>query len=326
MPKLAAIVRTALVLPAFIAGSAAAQGFTPARPLDLVVHNAPGGGADLLARFISIALEKEKLIPVRSQVINRTGGGGTTAMAYVIEKRGDAHTLALFTAAWIITPMLAEEVKVSMFEMTPVARLVLESALIVVKADSPFRTLDDFIEAAKKEPGKMRQAGGSVQTRGNFVRQMLQKATGAQWTYISFPGGGERVSALLGGHMQLLVAEPQEVSEYLRRGQLRPLAQVAGKRLPAFPEVPTVREAGYNIRSDPTMRGVVAPPGMPKEAQAYWEDLFARFAKSAAWRKYIEDNQFEDGFLRGEDMLKSAREFGEQARGMLRDAGLKVYR
>jgi putative tricarboxylic transport membrane protein len=320
------IVALAALLPVVLPSNARAQAFQPTRPLEIVVHNAPGGGSDVLARFVSVLLEREKLIPVRNQVHNRTGGGGATAMAYIAEKRGDPHTLALFTSAWVITPMLAEEAKVQMWEMTPIARLVLESALILVKSDAPYRSLNDFIEAAKKEPGKLRQAGGSLQTRGNFVRLLLQKATGAQWSYISFPGGGERVTALLGGHMQLLVAEPQEIGEYVRRGSLRPLAQIATKRLPSYAEVPTIQEAGFNVKSDPTMRGVVAPPGISREAAAYWESVFARMVKSPEWRKYLDDNQFEDGFLRGEDTLKSARDFAEQIRGMLRETGLKVYR
>jgi putative tricarboxylic transport membrane protein len=305
---------------------ATAQAFVPTRPVEIVTHNAPGGGSDVLARFVSNLLEKEKLLPVRNQVHNRTGGGGATAMAYMMEKRGDPHTLAMFTSAWILTPMLSEEARATLFEMTPVSRLVLESALILVKADAPYRTLNDFIEAAKKEPGKLRQAGGSLQTRGNFVRLLLQKSTGAQWSYISFPGGGERVTALLGGHMQLLVAEPQEIGEYVRRGSLRPLAQIATHRLASYPDVPTMAEAGFKVRSDPTARGVVAPPGISREALAYWENIFARLVKSPEWRKYLEENQFEDGFQRGEDTMKSSREFGEQVRGMLRDAGLKVYR
>jgi putative tricarboxylic transport membrane protein len=320
------IVALAALLPVVLPSNARAQAFQPTRPLEIVVHNAPGGGSDVLARFVSVLLEREKLIPVRNQVHNRTGGGGATAMAYIAEKRGDPHTLALFTSAWVITPMLAEEAKVQMWEMTPIARLVLESALILVKSDAPYRSLNDFIEAAKKEPGKLRQAGGSLQTRGNFVRLLLQKATGAQWSYISFPGGGERVTALLGGHMQLLVAEPQEIGEYVRRGSLRPLAQIATKRLPSYAEVPTIQEAGFNVKSDPTMRGVVAPPGISREAATYWESVFARMVKSPEWRKYLDDNQFEDGFLRGEDTLKSARDFAEQIRGMLRETGLKVYR
>lgn len=326
MKRFGLIAALAALLLAAVPSTAGAQAFQPTRPVEIVVHTAPGGGSDVLARFVSLLLEREKLIPVRNQVHNRSGGGGATAMAYMVEKRGDPHTLALFTAAWVNTPLLAEEAKVQLWDMTPIAGLVLESALIVVKADAPYRTLGDFIEAAKKEPGKLRQAGGSLQTRGNFVRLVLQKATGTQWSYISYPGGGERVTALLGGHMQLLVAEPQEIGEYVRRGTLRPLAQIATKRLPGFANVPTIHEAGFNVRSDPNARGVVAPPGISREVAAYWEGVFARMVKSPEWRKYLEDNQFEDGFQRGEETMKSAREFAEQMRGVMRDAGLKTYR
>jgi putative tricarboxylic transport membrane protein len=305
---------------------AGAQAFQPTRPVEILVHNAPGGGSDVLARFIALVVEREKILPVRMTVHNRPGGGGATAMSYLAEKRGDAHTIALFTSAWMLTPILSEEAKVTLWDMTPIARLVLESSMVLVRADAPYKTLTDFIEAAKKEPGKLKQAGGSIQTRGNFVRLLLQKATGAQWAYISFPGGGERTAAILGGHMQLLVAEPQEVREYLRRGQLRPLAQITTKRLPEFANVPTLQEAGFNVRSDPTMRGVVGPPGMSPAAAAYWEEVFARTVKTEEWRKYLDENLFEDGFLRGKELVKSNMEFTAGMRGVLKDAGLKMYR
>jgi putative tricarboxylic transport membrane protein len=314
-----------LLAAAFPAG-ASAQAFQPTRPVEIVVHNAPGGGSDLLARHLSTLLEKEKLLPVRTLVVNRPGGGSATAMSYMAEKRGEPHTIALFTSAWMMTPILSPEVTAGFYDMTPVARLVLESAVVLVKADSPYRTLRDFIEAAKKEPGKLKQAGGSVQTRGNFVRLILQRSTDARWVYISFPGGGERTAALLGGHVQLLVAEPAEVSEYLRNGSLRALAQITEKRLPAFADVPTLREAGFNVLSDPTIRGVVAPPGTAKNVATYWEDVFARLVKTDAWRKYLDENMFEDGFQRGEELRKSSTEFVARMREMLKDAGLKVYR
>jgi len=311
-----------LVTPA----TAWAQTFKPERPVEIVVHNAPGGGSDLLARFMSTLLEREKLLPVRTQVTNRPGGGSALAMAYMAEKRGELHSIALFTSAWMMTPILSAEVKAGFYDMTPVARLVLESSLIVVKADSPYRTLQDFVEAAKKEPGKLKQSGGSVQTRGNFVRLILQRATGARWSYISFPGGGERISALLGGHVDILMAEPQELGEYIRNGQLRALAQITEKRLARFPDVPTLKETGFNVHSDPTIRGVVAPPGTAKNVVIYWEDVFARMVKTEGWRKYLDDNQFEDGFQRADELTKSSTEFVARMREMLKDAGLKVYR
>jgi putative tricarboxylic transport membrane protein len=316
----------ALLLIASAAPAAWAQPFQPTRPVDIVVHNAPGGGSDLLARFIASVVEKEKLMPVRTTVSNRPGGGSATAMAYMAEKKSDPHTIALFTSAWMMTPILSPEVRTGFFDMTPVARLVLESAVVLVKADSPYKTLNDFVEAAKKEPGKLKQAGGSVQTRGNFVRLTLQRSTGARWAYISFPGGGERTAALLGGHVELLVAEPHEVSEQIRNGSLRVIAQVTERRLPVFPNVPTLREAGYNVHSDPTIRGVVAPPGTAGNVAAYWEEVFARMVKTEPWRRYLEENQFEDGFQRGDELTKSANEFVARMREMLKDAGLKVYR
>jgi putative tricarboxylic transport membrane protein len=314
------------VLLASLPLTAWAQAFQPGRTVEIVVHNAPGGGSDLLARFISTLLEKEKLLPVRTQVNNRPGGGSALAMAYMAEKRGDPNTIALFTSAWMMTPILSAEAKTGFYDMTPIARLVLESSLVVVKADSPYRTLQDFIEAAKKEPGKFKQSGGSVQTRGNFVRLILQRATGARWSYISFPGGGERIAALLGGHVDILMAEPQELGEYIRNGQLRALAQITEKRLARFPDVPTLREAGFNVHSDPTIRGAVAPPGTAKHIVAYWEEVFARMVKTEGWRKYLEDNQFEDGFQRADELTKSSTEFVARMREMLKDAGLKVYR
>lgn len=316
----------ALLLAAAWPAGTLAQAFLPARPVEIVVHNAPGGGSDLLARFISTLIEKERLLPVRTLVNNRPGGGSALAMAYMAERRGETHSIALFTSAWMMTPILSPEVTAGFNDMTPIARLVLESAVVLVKADSPYRTLGDYIEAAKKEPGKLKQAGGSVQTRGNFVRLILQRATGARWVYISFPGGGERNAALLGGHVQLLVAEPHEVSEYVRNGSLRVIAQITEKRLPAFADAPTLREAGYNVHSDPTIRGVVAPPGTARNVVAYWEEVLARMVKTGAWRRYLEENQFEDGFQRGDELVKSSAEFVARMREMLQDAGLKVYR
>lgn len=316
----------ALLALAFAPAAGSGQGFQPSRPLELIVHNAPGGGSDILARFIANLIEKEKLLPVRVVVNNKPGGGSATAMAYLAEKRGDSHTLALFTSAWLVTPILAKEARVTVGDMTPIARLVTESALIVVKSDSPYRTLKDFIDAAKREPGKLKQVGGSVQTRGNFVRLQLQKATGAQWSYISYPGGGERISALLGGHMQLLVAEPQELGEHVRSGNMRALAQIAAKRLPGFPDVPTLQESGFDVRADATPRGVAGPPDMPRDAATYWENLFARIAKSAAWRKYLEENLFEDGYMTAGDTVKANNAYLDSLRVMLKAAGLTVYR
>lgn len=309
-----------------LAPAAEAQGFKPTRPVEAVVHTGPGGGNDVLARAIAVMLEREKLLPVRMQVVNKPGGNGNVAMAYIAERSGDPNLIGFFTANMITSYLVSAEAKVTIRDLAPVARLVLEPAVIAVKADAPYKTLGDFINAAKKSPGQLKQSGGSITSRDNVVRQLLQKATGARWAYISFPGGGERIAALLGGHVDLMVIEPEEAGEHIRAGNMRVLAQVTEKRLPGFPSVPTLKEAGFNVPVVPQIRGVVAPPGIPKENLAYWEDVFHKLTRTASWKKYLADNQFEDGYQGGAELAASIVSLSDQMREILKDAGVKTVR
>ena len=319
-PKIAFLIALSL------AGSAFAQGFKPTRPIEVVVHTGPGGGSDLLARGVAAMIEKEKLLPVRMQVVNKAGGGGALAPAYLAEKAGDQHTLGFFTGVWLTNPITTDSAKVTLKDLTPIARLVLEPALIAVKADAPFKTLADFTAAAKEKPGQLKQSGGSVTSRDNVVRQLLQRSSGARWAFISFPGGGERIAALLGGHVNMMVIEPAEAGEHIRAGNMRVLAQVADRRLSAFPNVPTLKEAGFDVPAVPQVRGVVAPPGIPAVNVAYWEDVFRRLTRTASWKKYLEDNQFEDGYQNSAELAKFYDDFTGTMRGILQEAGVKIVR
>ena len=307
-------------------GAVFAQGFKPSRNIEFVTHSGPGGGGDVFGRAIISAMEKEKLMPVRVQMANKTGGSGATAMAYLAEKQGDTHTIAVFTSIWYTTPLMRAEAKYSMKDMTPLVRLVLEPAVVAVKSDAPYKTLKDFIDAAQKNPGQLKQSGGSIGARDWVLRQLLMKNTGANWSFISFPGGGERIAALLGGHVNIMILEPQEAGEHIRSGNMRVIAQVSEKRLPSLPNVPTVKEAGFDVPNVPQVRGIVAPPGVPAEAVAYWEDLFARLNKTASWRKFLEDNLLEDGFQRSAELAKFGDTFSDTMRGILKEGGLKTAR
>lgn len=323
--KASPAVVAALVVAA-VAFPAAAQGFKPSKPIEFVTHTGPGGGGDVLARAIASAMEKEKLLPVRMQVLNKTGGGGLTAMAYLAEKKGDTHTIAVFTSVWYTVPLMREEAKYTMKDLTPIVRLVIEPALVVVKADAPYKSLKDFIDAAKAAPGQLKWSGGSIGSRDWMVRQVLMKSTGTNWAFISFPGGGERIAAVLGGHVNMMVIEPQEAGEHIRAGNMRVIAQVSDKRLAAFPNVPTIQEAGFNIPTVRQIRGIVAPPAIPQEVVAYYEDLFARFARTASWKKYLEENLFDDGFMRSADLGKFGAEQDEFTRVVLKEGGVKIAR
>lgn len=324
--RLGALAVEILALLAVGAGPAGAQGYKPSRPIEIVTHTGPGGGGDVVARFIASTLEKESLLPVRMHVLNKPGGSGAVAAAYMAERKGDTHTLGFFTSLWIGGPLTSKESRVQFQDLTPIARLMTDAAMIAVKTDSPYKSVAEFIEAAKKAPGKLKQAGGSIEARDNLLRFLLQRATGASWTYIPFPAGGDRIAAVLGGHVDVYIPDIPEAKDYVRAGSLRMLAQISERRMAAYPNVPTVREAGYNIPVVGSMRGVVGPPGIPRDVVEYWENVLERMVKTDTWRKYLEENQVDDGFQKGARLARSAEEFIAQRREIFKEAGIQTYR
>src|SRR6185437_4081979 len=283
-------------------------------------------GSDLLARAVVTMMQQEKLVPVRMNVLNKPGGNGAVAAAAIYERKDDPNTIGFITSVWLANALTTKEAKITIFDLKPIAQLLLEPAVFAVRADSPYKTLKDFIDAAKAHPGQLKQSGGSITSRDNIVREQLQHATGAKWAFVSFPGGGARLAALLGGHVDIMVIEPQEAGEQVRAGKLRVLAQLSDKRLPKWADVPTLKEAGYDIQTTPQIRGVVAPPQMPTEAAVYWEGRFAALVKTAAWKKYVADNELEESFLPGKQFRKSMDDTSKELHDEFVKAGVKVVR
>src|SRR5205823_8378840 len=126
----------------------AAADWQPTKPGEVSVHTGPGGGSDVLARAVAHMMEKEKLVPVRMQVINKPGGNGAVAAAALYEKKDDPHTIGLITSVWIAGPLTSSEAKITVHDLKPIAGLMLEPAVFAVRADSPYKSLKEFVDAA----------------------------------------------------------------------------------------------------------------------------------------------------------------------------------
>jgi putative tricarboxylic transport membrane protein len=309
-----------------VAGSTPAPAqFKPTKPIEIVVHNGPGSGPDIFGRTVAQIIEQEKLAPVRFQVSNRVGGGGVTAANYLVERKGDSHVLAAFTSVWMTNPMVQQAASTKVVDMTPIARLVVEPAVIVVRADSPFKTLRDVMNAALKD-GKIKQAGGSPLARDALVRQLLMAESGAKWAFISFPAASERLAALLGGHVDFVLLEPPEAGEFIRAGKLRAVVQIAEKRLPGYEDVPTLQEAGFKVPNVPQARGIIGPPGMPADAVAYYEDMLSKMSRSPGWQKFLQSNQLDDAYLNAKATTAFLGDYEQQLRDILVQSGVKLVR
>lgn len=307
-------------------GAAAAQDFVPSKPVSLVVHAGPGGGNDVFGRQIISILEKEKLTTARFVMVNKTGGGSVTAMNYVTSSKGDDNMIALFASNWTSDHIVQKQAVNSLQGLTPIANLIIEPALVVVRTDSKFKTLKEFIDAAKAAPNTLKQSGGSPVGRDAVVRYLLMANTDAKWQYVSFEGGGERITAVLGGHTDMYVMDATEAGDMIRSGQLRALAAVSDTRLPAFPDIPTIREAGYEIDTPIQARGFVGPPGMSPEAVKFYQDLFAKMTQTESWKKYTSDNNIESRYIPGPELGKFLADYAARMKEVLKNAGLEIAR
>jgi putative tricarboxylic transport membrane protein len=303
-----------------------ASAFLPSRPVELVVHSAPGGGSDVFAHAVIAMAEAEKLLAQPVRVVNKTTGASAQAMDYLAERKGDDHTLAIFTNTWLATPLTRKEPTRAITEFTPIVRLVLEPTIAVVRADSSFRTMADFVAEAKRSPGSLKQAGGSATAIESLTGLLIQSATGAKWTFISTPAVSERMANLLAGRVDIIIPQPQDANEHIAAGRVRPIAAMTEHRLRVLPEVPTLGEQGIAIPIIANVRGIVGPPGMPAAARRYWEDFFARLAKTASWKRYVEENQVEDVFLRGDELTPYLADQIGAMRKVLGEAGVAVAR
>lgn len=302
-----------------------ASGWKPTKAVELVVHSAQGAGNDMLAREVIAIIKNSGLSDVRFQVSNKPGGGSTAAINYLVGKKGDAHTIALTSNTWITDNLTQEEAKFGALDLTPIAVLAEDPFVVVVRSDSPYQKLEDFVTAAKAKPGVFNQAGGSPISRDNVVRLLVMTASGAKWNYVSFPSGGERIASLLGGHTDIYMTDPVEATEHVRSGKLRAVAQIAPNRVAIFPDVPTVQEI-YKVPHLASIRGVVGAPEMPKEAASYYENLFKRVVETQQWKEYSDKNQLVGNYI-GSDQAKAfLQSHRDSIRDIAKGSGIKVVR
>jgi putative tricarboxylic transport membrane protein len=270
----------------------------PNKPILFITHSGPGGGMDTMLRRITDVMAREKLVSQQMRVENIQGGSGAKAMTSLVKRKGDDHVLAGMTSVWIAAPLISPDIKVSYKDMTPIALLGLDPNLVVVRADSPFKTMKDLLDFARANPNKVKQAGASVTSNPNFDRLAIGEASGAMWDYVAFPSGGEAITAVLGGHVNLVIGQPADMGGHLKAGALRALATFSEARLAGYPNVPTLREAGVTARvSRGTVRGIVAPPDIPLSSVQYWEDVLRKLTKTQGYQQFGSEIELFPKFL-----------------------------
>ena len=303
-----------------IPGECRAQKFLT-KPIEFVCHAAVGGGSDIMARMMQTMIEKEKLCPQPVAVVNRSGGGGAIAFAYVAGKRGDPHFWLTATTSLLTTPLLGKS-KYNYRDFTPLVNLAYDDFFITVRADSPYKTMKDLIEDAKKRPGDLRTGGTYAPGTDALISHLIERAAGVKFNYIPFKSGGEAMIALLGGNLDMFYPNPGEALAQVEAKKVRILAVASEKRLAAAPEIPTLKELGINAAFQ-QVRSIAAPKDLAPEAVRYYEELFRKLADSKLWKeKYIQENMLTWDYKNSAETLKLWETNNESCARIMKEMGV----
>ncbi|RYI87888.1 MAG: tripartite tricarboxylate transporter substrate binding protein, partial [Acetobacteraceae bacterium] len=279
--------------------AALAQGGWPAgRPIEVIVGFAPGGGTDVMVRALGLFLAAE--IPgANFVVLNRPGAGGETAYGALQAAKPDGYTIGAINTPGYLSVPLERRVRYDRAKIRPIARLVDDPTAFVVRQDSPWRTLKDLVEAARKAPGTISVGSSGVGTDDHLGLTLLQAATGTEFIHAPFAGAGLVKNAVLAGHIDVAGLNLGEIG-FL--GQeippLRPLAAMGEHRWELMPNVPTFREEGFDVVMT-SERGLAAPRGIPDEIAARLQDAIARVMAKPEWLERAKQLELPLAYLPG---------------------------
>jgi tripartite-type tricarboxylate transporter receptor subunit TctC len=310
------VVLFTLIAMGFVGGVAAAE--YPSKPLTYIICFNPAGESDITARFQEQPLKK--LLGQDVVITYKIGGGGSVGWSELVRSKPDGYTIAGHNLPHIILQPLERgdagyktlDLKsIYIFESTP--------DLLVVRQDSPYKTLKDFVDYAKKNPPGVVTVGGSGSSTANDLgTTMLNKAAGIQLTYIPFGGSGSAVPALLGSHVTALMTYSTMGIQYA--GKFRPLAIASEERMAVLKDVPTFKELGYDV-VEGAYRGVAAPPGTPDNIVKYLANVFDKVMKDPEVQKKMDQNGFKTEYMGPEASLTLVKKKMVEYEAIMRGLG-----
>lgn len=267
-----------------------AQAKYPSRTVEVVVPYAPGGGTDNLMRMIAGIIEENKWSPVPLNVANRVGGSGAVGFNYLINKKGDSHVVAGATPMVVSGKIEGRLPGNHRDAMTILMVVAIDELMLSVRNESPFKTIEDFMRAARAKPGGLTVGGTATNSEDHIFTHLMEQAAKIKVKYVPFNSGGEVTAALMGGHIDAGVMNPNEIVAQIEAKKATNLAVAARKRMTDAADVPTFAEKGYEFYWE-QMRGVVGPANMAPEAVKWWQETLKKVTETKKWQEtYIKRN------------------------------------
>lgn len=266
---------------------ALAEGWQPRKPIDFVIMAGPGGGADQIARFIQSVAEQKDLTTRPLVPNNKGGGSGAEALIHVSNASDPDHTILVTLNSFFTTPLRQDNLGIDIQTFTPVAMMGVDPFVLWVHKDSGITTFEEYVAKVKEMGGEYVMGGTGAGQEDSIVIAYMSGAYDLDVKYIPYDGGGAVAKDLAGQQIMATVNNPAEAKGFYEAGDFVPLLAFSDERMPAYPDVPTIKEMGHDF-SYYNQRAVVGAPGMSDEAAAYYQDLFTQIYESEEWQGYLE--------------------------------------
>lgn len=302
-----------------------AQTWEPSKNVEIVVYAAPGGSNDKTARAIEKAVSSKKLINSTMTVVNKTGGGGNIQLNYMTQHAGDAHYLMITTPTLLANHITGSSTQ-NHKDFSPVASMVNDFSVFAVNADSALKTGKDVIDKLKANPRSLSIGfAGALGGHNHVAAGLLMKGIGGEakaLKVIAFKGSSEALTALMGGHIDMVVTAAGNVSSHMAAGKLRAVGVASSQRLSGdFSKVPTWKEQGVDVVWG-NWRAVMGPKGMTPAQLTRWEGVLRQVVQGPDWQTDLEKNFWANDFTVGEAFRKDLDKDYAAMKAVLVEIGL----
>lgn len=290
--------------------------------LEIMAPAAPGGGYDRTSRALQTTIEKEGL-GKNVTVINVGGAGGAIGLAQFIRNKSGSGKDMIVGGFGMVASFATNKSQVTLANVTPIARLTSEYALIVVPKNSDIKSAKDIATKLKANPQAVSFAGGSAGGTDHIMAGLIAKASGVdpkQVNYIAFAGGGDSLAAIIGGQVTVGIGGYSELIEQVKAGNLRAIAVSSEARIPGV-DIPTLKEQGVDATLS-NWRGIAAPPGLSADQRKAYLGLIEKAVKSPTWAEQLKANNWSSEYLAGDDFKAYIEAETVRTTGVLNDLGL----
>ena len=309
-----------LVLALTLPVAVAAQDF-PTRPINIVAPFPPGGQADLMARPTAAAMEKLLKSPV--VVVNKTGAAGAVGMAFVANSKPDGYTLLMALSSISVIPeadkLFDRKPAYTMDQLIPIALVSADPTILVCRSERPWKSVKELVEDAKKRPDGISYSSSGIYGTLHMAMEMLIHSAGIKLKHVPYGGAAPALTALLGGHVDCMAAGPAVVLPHIKAGKLRALAGWGEKRIAVLPELPTLKELGYDAEFY-IWAGMFAPKGTPEPIMKKLRDTVRAAVQDADFKAAMDKMETPIAYLDAPEFQK----FWDKDAKMLADAIKRV--